>query len=72
MDSKIEAVKLKIIKMRGLAPHSIFTLQSNRLDICSGCEKQLIYLGIKQCKHCGCFLELKTLVTKEKCPLNKW
>jgi hypothetical protein len=42
----------------------------NRFSICKSCP-ELIGLT-KQCKKCGCFMELKTKLHKAACPLGKW
>ena len=41
-----------------------------RMDICKPCP-ELIQLT-KQCKKCGCFMELKTKLEYAKCPIGKW
>lgn len=41
-----------------------------RLNICLSCP-ELINLT-KQCKKCGCFMEVKTKLDSAKCPLAKW
>lgn len=41
-----------------------------RFNICLGCE-HLIQLT-KQCKKCGCFMELKTKLEQATCPIGKW
>lgn len=41
-----------------------------RMEICEACPK-LIKLT-KQCKECGCFMNLKTKLTAATCPLSKW
>lgn len=42
----------------------------SRMDICLACP-ELIKVT-KQCKNCGCFMHLKTLLAEAKCPLGKW
>jgi hypothetical protein len=41
-----------------------------RMDICKSCP-ELIQLT-KQCKKCGCFMEMKTKLEYAKCPIGKW
>ena len=41
-----------------------------RFDICLSCP-ELIDLT-KQCKQCGCFMNLKTKLLAAKCPIQKW
>jgi hypothetical protein len=44
--------------------------KQKRLSICQGCEyydKELM-----KCNVCGCYLEVKTKMASESCPLNKW
>jgi hypothetical protein len=45
-------------------------IANTRYEICNGCP-QLIALT-KQCKECGCFMNLKTKLEKAICPLGKW
>lgn len=42
---------------------------NSRLNICKGCEK---FTKTRQCSECLCFLDFKTKVKQEKCPLGKW
>jgi|TARA_R110002020_G_scaffold346179_1_gene560039 hypothetical protein len=43
---------------------------NKRMDICKVCEH---YGEITRlCKKCGCFLPLKTVIKKWKCPIGKW
>jgi len=44
--------------------------KNNRLNICLSCP-ELIKIT-KQCKKCGCFMELKTKLENAKCPIGKW
>lgn len=42
----------------------------SRYSICKQCPE---FLGLtKQCKKCGCFMNLKTKMHKATCPLEKW
>lgn len=45
-------------------------IATERMEICNSCPR-LIKLT-KQCKECGCFMNLKTKLTHAKCPLAKW
>jgi hypothetical protein len=51
-------------------PRSGEDLASYRLEICKGCE--FYRARTNQCKKCGCFMKLKTLLEKAKCPIGKW
>lgn len=42
----------------------------DRMKICIQCEE--FRSNIKQCKQCGCFMPAKVLMSKMKCPLDKW
>lgn len=44
-------------------------MSKERLLICKNCVH--LRRG-PQCYICGCFLDLKTRVPEETCPLNKW
>lgn len=43
---------------------------TERLECCKGCE----YYNVKttQCKQCGCFMLLKSVLMDSTCPINKW
>lgn len=41
-----------------------------RLKICLSCP-ELIQLT-KQCKKCGCLMNVKTKLEKASCPIEKW
>jgi hypothetical protein len=41
-----------------------------RLDICLGCDR--LIKSTKQCKECGCFMNIKTQLPHASCPLGKW
>lgn len=45
-------------------------IAQERYDMCLGCE-HLIKLT-KQCKKCGCFMNLKTKLAGAECPIGKW
>ena len=45
-------------------------LGKERMAICKACP-ELIQLT-KQCKKCGCFMEMKTKLEYAKCPIGKW
>jgi hypothetical protein len=45
-------------------------MQKERMAICRSCP-DLIKVT-EQCKHCGCFMELKTKLADAYCPLGKW
>ena len=40
-----------------------------RLQICKNCEKFLP--TFRRCGECGCFMDIKTLLSKAKCPHPK-
>ena len=42
----------------------------NGLNICKSCE--YFNESLHQCRHCGCFLQIKTSWASEKCPIDKW
>jgi Family of unknown function (DUF6171) len=45
-------------------------ISDKRISECYSCE-ELIKIT-KQCKKCGCFMELKTKLKDASCPLGKW
>lgn len=40
-----------------------------RKSICNECPRLLV---TRQCGECLCFVDLKTTLKQEKCPLDKW
>lgn len=42
----------------------------NRYSLCLQCP-ELLKLT-KQCKKCGCFMEIKTKLKAATCPIGKW
>ena len=43
---------------------------AERLSVCESCPD--LIGGVKVCKHCGCFMKLKTTLAEATCPLGKW
>lgn len=41
-----------------------------RLNICLACDK--LKMPLKQCGECFCFINFKTKVRQEQCPIGKW
>jgi len=46
------------------------SVASSRFDICKACPE--LIAPTNQCKKCGCFMVLKTKLSKATCPLGKW
>lgn len=44
-------------------------VREKRLEICNACPDLLI---TRQCKHCMCFMDIKTKLENAYCPLRKW
>lgn len=44
----------------------------HRYNICYNCPNVFFTVGKRRCKYCSCFVELKTKVYDEKCPIGKW
>jgi hypothetical protein len=43
--------------------------RKDRLAHCNSCVRLNI---IRQCKECLCFVDLKTMLKSEHCPIGKW
>ena len=44
-------------------------VQQQRISVCNSCE----FLTItRNCKKCGCFVDAKTRLATQHCPINKW
>lgn len=44
--------------------------KSERMEICMACENY--YAETKRCTVCTCYLDKKTVLACEECPLKKW
>ena len=75
----LEKLKQKMIEQKKLVgeaalhliPNKVSaTVQQKRLSICESCDR--LYKPTYTCKSCGCFMNVKTWMAKEKCPLGKW
>jgi len=42
---------------------------TERLSVCESCPK---LTKTRQCDMCGCFVDAKTTIKQEYCPMNKW
>ena len=45
-------------------------LGQKRLAICKTCSK--FAKKTRQCRSCGCFLDVKAYMKNKHCPLGKW
>lgn len=65
--SYVETLRLKI---RSIAAELKVeqTLYDERLVICKTCDKLVDGL----CRACGCYVELRAVMKKHRCPYDKW
>ena len=45
-------------------------VKDERMAICESCEH--LIKTTKQCRKCGCFMEIKTHLASVSCPIGKW
>lgn len=45
-------------------------VQRARYSVCKSCDE--LTKITKQCKQCGCFMNLKVKLSHAECPLDKW
>lgn len=45
-------------------------VQDDRLALCNECE--FLVPDSRQCVKCTCFVDIKTLLSTESCPVKKW
>ena len=45
-------------------------VKDERLEICKACP--FLIKATNQCKKCGCFMNLKTMLLDAVCPEHKW
>lgn len=50
--------------------NAIQEVRTFRLEICNNCPE--LISSTRQCKECGCFVDLKAALKNTKCPLDKW
>lgn len=62
-------IAVKLLKGE-LLPMSSDELSAERLKICEKCP-EFARLS-RQCRNCGCFLDLKTKLLEASCPLHHW
>ena len=69
MDEKAYMEKLhRYIQLLDLDVKAADDLYKRRLDACKKCD----YLEAGTCQACGCYVELRAAVKKNKCPYKKW
>lgn len=44
-------------------------IKETRISECNNCPELMI---TRQCGQCMCFVDFKTSIKQEKCPLDKW
>jgi hypothetical protein len=50
--------------------HEIVEIREQRLEICNQCPE--LRENSRTCIQCGCFVDAKTAIKSQKCPLDKW
>ena len=45
-------------------------IKEKRWNICQNCEH--LYRPTSTCKLCGCFMQVKTGLSRQSCPVKKW
>lgn len=67
--SKLRSIAVSIT--RGLLPKAAEELLAQeRIKVCETCDefKKLA----RQCRQCGCFVDLKAQILTAECPTGKW
>ena len=50
-----------------------YELMNTRMSICNQCDMKIkLTKDVSICASCGCVLQAKNRVVKERCPQNKW
>jgi len=52
------------------APKVSEDIESTRMSLCMDCPE--LIKATKQCKQCGCFMNMKVKLENAKCPIGKW
>lgn len=50
--------------------NAMIEIRDQRLEICNQCPE--LRELTRQCKQCGCFVDAKTAIRNQHCPLDKW
>lgn len=61
-----------IPKILNKVEHVTDAQQAHRLEICRQCPYIRKRVGVERCSLCGCFLQVKTRLKDEYCPIEKW
>lgn len=67
--SKVETVSDQSLTLAGIKVASA-EVKKQRIEICNTCEH--LFRLTRTCKKCGCFVEAKTKIESQHCPINKW
>lgn len=67
--NRLETIEKKAIEASGneVASDEVIAV---RIALCNNCEH--LFKLTKNCKKCGCFVDLKTKMAQQKCPIDKW
>jgi hypothetical protein len=65
------AFRLAKAAIKGQKIVASFSEISRRLEICGGCEF-FVESPRMRCQKCGCYLNLKSRLETEHCPIGKW
>jgi hypothetical protein len=52
------------------APKVSDEIESTRMSLCMDCPE--LINATKQCKQCGCFMNMKVKLEKATCPIGRW
>jgi len=63
---------MPIIDLFDPEKHVSDQVKAQRLETCAGCQRRGQRFGKDICTLCTCFLDLKTRLKTEECPLKKW
>ena len=56
-----------------MAKYGMFTSMQIRLERAGHCQAcEWYYRSAKQCRQCGCLVNLKVTIAAEECPVGKW
>lgn len=61
-----DEIKARIIGLPEIEAEEV----ARRLEICRWCEHFIPEQG--RCSQCGCFMNFKTKLRSQHCPINKW
>jgi hypothetical protein len=60
----------RVARQVAMGKYVPYKVKEARMNICEGCP--MFQPHQKRCLECTCFLDIKTMLGEERCPIGKW